>query len=319
VLIGLLLATLMVNGVGLYGTSRALSEALEPVELPGREEVVEFDLVDPSSDELRFVDQHRANDRAPDETKRLAEVDSDVERETQAPLGPDSQPSKPSRPQPEQQEEAQGQPDGGERGEAQGEGELEGEGEGEDPGSGDDRLATADDGSTASEGSAAAARQGSSDVLAKLGGSPSVLSETFGRPGADDRLRDVDEGVENVLQSKRHIYASFFNRIRDRVADQWRPQRAHDAVDPQRTKYGDKQRTTVLMVRLDEKGEILKVVIERKSGAPHLDAEAVRAMKAAAPFPNPPSGLANSSGHIDFRFGFILDFQGGSRIFRYQN
>jgi hypothetical protein len=40
-------------------------------------------------------------------------------------------------------------------------------------------------------------------------------------------------------------------------------------------------------------------------------------MRAAAPFPNVPEGLADSNGYIDFPFGFILDFNGGSQIFRY--
>jgi hypothetical protein len=40
-------------------------------------------------------------------------------------------------------------------------------------------------------------------------------------------------------------------------------------------------------------------------------------MRAAAPFPNIPEGLADERGYVEFRFGFILDFTGGSRIFRY--
>jgi TonB family protein len=50
---------------------------------------------------------------------------------------------------------------------------------------------------------------------------------------------------------------------------------------------------TVLMVRLDDQGKIVKIEVERESGAPHLDEEAERAMRAAAPFPNLPEGLAD--------------------------
>lgn len=316
--VGALVAALLINGVGLYGTSSALSAALEPVERPEREELVEFDLVEPSSSAKRSVDQDRSNGRQPEDAKRLAEVDSDPEHETQRPLAPATRSAQPTPPTPKPDQTTP--PDGvrdGEQGEDRGQGQHEGVGEGEEPGAGDDTLAEAADGQAASAGAESGARSGQPDPLAQLGGSPEMLDRTFGRPGSRERLRDVDEGVENVLESKRHIYASFFNRIRDQVADQWRPQKVHAIADPTGSKYGDKQRTTVLMVRLDAKGEILKIIIERSSGAPHLDSEAVRAMKAAAPFPNPPGGLADGGGHIDFRFGFILDFEGGSRIFRY--
>ncbi|PRQ04306.1 hypothetical protein ENSA5_08720 [Enhygromyxa salina] len=320
-MVGLLFAALLVNGVSLYGTSGALARALESVaQDEPKDEVVEFDLVDPPpDDDTRFVDQDRANERRPEDSKRLGELDSDVERETQAPNRPDRRPSEPAKdsPKPDETEPPQGQREGGERGQERG--ENEGEGEGQDPGAGDDSLADADDGQTASEGADAGAKQGQADRLAKLGGSPSMLNDTFGRPGSDEILRDVDEGVESMLDSKRHLFASFFNRIRDRVSDQWRPNKVHNAVDPMHKKFGEKQRTTVLMVRLDAKGQILKVIVERKSGASHLDDEAVRAMRAAAPFLNPPEGLVNASGYIDFRFGFILDFNGGSKIFRYKN
>lgn len=314
--VGLLFAALLVNYVGLYGTGRALSEALEPTPPRAREELVNFDLVEPDGEQL--VQQHRADDRTPEHSERRSDVDSDPEHETQAPLVPDGKTSTANKPGPQRDpsESAKGKARG-ELGDAQG--EAEGSGEGQQPGPGDDSLVDAADGQVGSQGADSGATKGTPDPLAKLGGSPSVLDQTFGRPGSDDRLVDVDEGVENILQSKRHLFASFFNRIRDQVSDQWRPERAHRAADPNGTRYGDKQRTTVLMVRLDAGGEVLKIVVERSSGAPHLDEEAIRAMRAAAPFPNPPTGLADSNGHIDFRFGFILDFTGGSRIFRYQH
>lgn len=318
--VGLIFAAILVNAVGLYGTGSALALALKPVPKPQPEKITEFDLVEPPDDlDDRFVDQHVANDRQPDSSDRLSDVDSQVEDETQAPRQPDQAPSDPApeRPEPDQTEPPKGQREGGERGQAQG--EHAGEGEGEQTGAGDDSLATAEDGASASQGADAGAQRGKPDAIASLGGSPSMLNDTFGRPGSDAVLRDVDEGVTNMLESKRHLFASFFNRIRDRVSDQWRPQKVHNAADPTHSKYGDAQRTTVLMVRLDAAGEIQKIVVERRSGAPHLDDEAIRAMRAAGPFPNAPAGLADATGHIDFRFGFILDFSGGSRIFRYSN
>ena len=78
-------------------------------------------------------------------------------------------------------------------------------------------------------------------------------------------------------------------------------------------------RLAYLWVQLDAKGTITKVAVIGDSGAEHLDEEAVRAMNAAGPFPNPPDGLVDSTGHIEFDFGFTLDFvEGSQRIFRYR-
>ena len=318
--LGFLAAALVTHAVMVAPTSAALAKALrEPV--PQDEKgagVLEFEMVedepkplDEDADEL--VQQHRANDRPPPEdTRRIAEVDSNVDHETKAPNQPNGGGGTPSKQGEQGQDQAQPREQGQENGQQQGQADADGQ-QGEAQGDAQGLMSAAD----GSQQQSGAAKSGSRDPLAALAGSPGALRDAFGPNGSHDVLRDVDEGVDNVLDSKKHRFASFFNRIRDAVADQWRPQQAHDAADPSRAKYGDKQRTTILMVRLDESGELLKVVIERASGAPHLDEEAVRAMKAAAPFPNPPAGLAED-GHIDFRFGFILDFDGSTRIFRYQ-
>jgi TonB family protein len=285
--VGLLLAALLCNGVGLYTTSVALARALEPKPFPKREKVVEFNLVpgnsmEPSSDLRPKQDGLETGDASKPETRPRDAVPT-----TKTEPGPARDKTK----------VADGLPD-----------------DGDEPDYGDDSLVEASDGTIDTDSGA----PGRPDPLAKLGGSTSMLDQTFGRPVANDRMRDVDEGVDNILASKRHLFGSFFKRLTERVSEQWQPAKVHSAADPKGTRFGDKQRTTVLMVRLDDTGHILKVEVERESGAPHLDEEAERALRAAAPFPNMPEGLADEHGHVDFRFGFILDFNGGSRIFRYQ-
>lgn len=293
---GLLLAALLINGLGVYTTSVALARALEPKPLPKRERVVEFDLVPgppgTPSGELR-----------PPQVGREVEVDPPSGSRPRDPV-----PSTKTKPGPARDDTdvADGRQEGSEQ---------VGEGDGEQPGEGDESLVVADDGELEGTGTLTGGRP---DPLALLGGSPSVLDQTFGRSTTSDRMRDVDEDAKNILDSKRHLFGSFFNRLRDRVAENWQPQKAHERADPNGSRFGDSQRMTVLMVRLDDRGEIVKIEVERKSGAPHLDEEAERAMRAAAPFPNLPEGLVDEHGHVDFRFGFILDFNGGSRIFRYQ-
>jgi TonB family protein len=293
---GLLLVALLINGAGVYGTSVALARALEPKPLPKRERVVEFDLVPgPTSD--------RSGEPRP---ARVATEAKEAAREAR-PRDEVSSPKTKPGPARDKTEVADGRRDGSEQ---------VGEGLGEQPGAGDETLVVADDGELEGTGTVTGGRP---DPLALLGGSPSVLDQTFGRSAVGDRMRDVDDDAKSILDSKRHLFGSFFNRLRDRVAENWQPGKVHSRADPNGTRYGDSQRMTVLMVRLDDRGEIVKIEVERKSGAPHLDEEAERAMRAAAPFPNLPDGLADEHGHVDFRFGFILDFNGGSRIFRYQN
>lgn len=296
--IGLIFAAIVINGAGLYWTSSALARALEPVERDDPEEVVEFALVEP--DGGPFAPPQDSNDLRPEEPEQLADEDSTVEPETQTPSRPDPAPAQP----------AKRQREGGERGQEPVE-------QDEPPtGAGDDDTPTSGDGLGASRGAAVGVQRPKS--IAGLGGSTSALNDTFGRPAPSDiAARDPDKGVSSILDNREHLFASFFNRNRDRVKEQWRPQKAHDAVDPKHTKYGESSRTTYLLVRLNTKGEVVKIVVAQSSGAPHLDEEAVRAMRAAAPFPNVPEGLADSNGYIDFPFGFILDFNGGSQIFRY--
>jgi TonB family protein len=292
---GLMLAALLINGAGVYSTSVALARALEPKALPKREKVVEFSLVPgPTGNSMKELPPQLGNEVevAPREARP-----SDPVTSTKAKPGPAR----------DKTEVADGRREGSEQ---------VGEGEGEQPGEGDESLVVADDGELEGTGSATGGRP---DPLAKLGGSPSMLDQTFGRSVGSDRMRDVDEDAKNILDSKRHLFGSFFNRLRDRVAENWQPNKVHSRADPNGTRFGDSQRMTVLMVRLDDAGKILKIEVERESGAPHLDEEAERAMRAAAPFPNLPEGLVDENGHVDFRFGFILDFNGGSRIFRYQN
>lgn len=291
----MVLVALLINGLTLVGASDALGTALVAADDEDDEpEVVEFEFVEPEQDRERLVRNDVANGEVPDATTRIAEANADVEHETRARTQPDARSSPASAPSPANQPVPSEANPTRETGEA----ELEGE-----------ALHDAPDG---------AAAAGSPDI-AQLGGSTRALRAAFGTHGTPDDLREVDEGDLSILKARENLYASFFNRMRSRVQEHWDPEGAHDAVDPRRTHFGTAPRTTVLWVQLDAKGTITKVAVIGDSGAEHLDEEAVRAMNAAGPFPNPPDGLVDSTGHIEFDFGFTLDFvEGSQRIFRYR-
>lgn len=152
-----------------------------------------------------------------------------------------------------------------------------------------------------------------------LQGLPDALRKQFGSPGSIDDLEGIDEGDENVLNSRRWKYASFFNRVRNGVSEHWNPQVVHRANDPDGRIHGTKTRRTKLIISLNSDGSLNRIRIERSSDVDYLDEEAIRAVRTAQPFSNPPPGLVNpSTGLIEFGFAFIFEIHGGRRIHRYQ-
>ena len=125
---------------------------------------------------------------------------------------------------------------------------------------------------------------------------------------SDDALLDVeDEGDETLLNARSFKYFDYFQRIREGVRREWDPSTVYSGRDPYGKVYGKKDRLTILSVTLDARGGIERLAVHRESGLPFLDSEAIRAFRAAGPFPNPLQGLADASGRIAFRFGFLLE------------
>jgi TonB family protein len=132
------------------------------------------------------------------------------------------------------------------------------------------------------------------------------LDMVTGAP-ANDYLKDVPKGEETLLNSKEFRYATFFNRVKRGVSDQWNPGEVYLRHDPYGNIYGVKDRYTVLNVVLDSQGHLSDVTVARSSGVGFLDDEAVQAFQLASPFPNPPQGLLEDDGSIRFQFGFFFE------------
>ncbi|MCW5808841.1 MAG: TonB C-terminal domain-containing protein [Deltaproteobacteria bacterium] len=126
--------------------------------------------------------------------------------------------------------------------------------------------------------------------------------------GSVDHLEDVENSDETALSSKRWVHASFFNRLKRQVAQNWDPQTVWRRSDPNGTHYGFKTRVTEVRVTLGPKGELAKIVVTTPSGSNELDEEALRSFKAAAPFPNPPEELLKQgNGQMTFAFSFYFE------------
>lgn len=304
----------------------------ESGELPTTEGVMEVALVPPEEmllpedaveqleqmQDKRLVKNHRSvNEREPDDTKNISEIDQKVDKETKAPNvkttppgnpTPSGNPSPKSTPTDSEQDgkDSESTPKTDAPADAKGE-----QGEGSE--AADSDVAPDDQGRVANKAGAA-----SKNSPAGLAGSRQALQNTFGRLGTYDDLDDVEEGSENLLNTKRNKYASFFNRVRDAVSEEWDPEKVHRARDPEGNIYGNKNRKTTLRILLNRNGSVHRVYVVKSSGADHLDEEAIRAVRTAAPFMNPPAGLIGESGKIDFTFSFILMMDGSTRIFRYR-
>jgi TonB family protein len=140
--------------------------------------------------------------------------------------------------------------------------------------------------------------------------------------GSVDKLDGVEQGIGTALNSRRWKYASFFNRMKRRVAQNWHPAEVFMRRDPTGRVYGTKDRRTILKVSLNPNGTLARVFIIESSGIDFLDDEAISAFRKAQPFPNPPKALVEKgSSLISFSFGFHFQIDGRRdswRVFRHR-
>ena len=149
--------------------------------------------------------------------------------------------------------------------------------------------------------------------------SPAQLARAIGS-GTQDALKDLDDGEETALNSKKWRFASFFNRVKKQVQEHWHPDEVYRRRDPTGAIYGHTNRLTMVRVQLKPNGHLANVALELPCGLEFLDDEAIQAFREAQPFPNPPRGLIDANdGLINFQFGFLFDLSGVSRpmLFKY--
>ncbi len=145
--------------------------------------------------------------------------------------------------------------------------------------------------------------------------SQEVLERAIGG-GNVDHLEDVTEGDETALNAKQFVHATFFNRMKRMVRQNWDPGSVWRRRDPTGSVYGFKTRVTEVRVALTTTGALAKIVVTAPSGVTELDDEAVRAFHTAAPFVNPPKELANEDGLIVFGFSFYFQIGAPSSSWR---
>jgi len=85
--------------------------------------------------------------------------------------------------------------------------------------------------------------------------------------------------------------------------------RAWDARDPHDRVLGRERRKVLVNIVLDPEGRLRDVRIVRGSGLDFFDRECLRAIAAAAPFPNPPRALVDEDGLVVLReWGLVFQW-----------
>lgn len=177
------------------------------------------------------------------------------------------------------------------------------------------------------ESSPVVGRKGSSDGAAKpepgklfptIANTPQQ-SDQLGNGGTFNYLKDVAEGERTLLNQKRSRYWTFWDRMTRQVKREWSPVGELKKRDPFGNVYGVGLFYTRVDMVLNSDGTVRKLHVAKSSGLDFLDDEAIRALNAAAPFPNPPEGLKDEDGLIHIRFGFAMDVQANEfKVFQFK-
>ncbi len=126
----------------------------------------------------------------------------------------------------------------------------------------------------------------------------------------NDYLKDVDQGLETLLNAREFKYYSYYNRIRRQLSQHWEPKvrtKLSQLFKQGRHLASTTDRITKLIVVLDRGGNLVKVQVLKESGVTDLDDAATEAFQSAAPFPNPPTGIIENDGTVKIRWDFVLE------------
>ncbi len=131
------------------------------------------------------------------------------------------------------------------------------------------------------------------------------------RSQTNDYIKDVDQGLETLLNTREFKYYSYYNRIRRQLAQHWegrvREKLSKMFNEGRSPASVESDRITKLMIVLNSAGTLVKVQVLRDSGVSDLDDAAIEAFRAAAPFPNPPKGIIESDGTVKIRWDFVIE------------
>lgn len=127
---------------------------------------------------------------------------------------------------------------------------------------------------------------------------------------SDDYLPDQEKSLQTMLNTREFKYFSYYSRIKNQLNQFWEPkikEKVMYVFRQGRRIASTKDHITRLLIVLNEKGNLVTVKVLDQSGVIELDDAAIEAFRAAAPFPNPPTGLIESDGTVKIRWDFVIE------------
>lgn len=118
-------------------------------------------------------------------------------------------------------------------------------------------------------------------------------------------LPEIAFGDQTLLNTREYAYASYFIRMKRQMEAMWSPR---SIIQTER--LGKAQYVTTVRITLKNDGSLERVHLVQPSGNRLLDVEALRAVRTAAPYLNPPKELIESDGRIRIpSWHFIVTLQ----------
>ena len=126
----------------------------------------------------------------------------------------------------------------------------------------------------------------------------------------DDYLKDVVAGAETLLKTREFVYYGYYNRIKSKLKQHWEPRikkKITKILRRGRQIASINDKITRLVITLDQTGDLVRIQVKNASGYNDLDDAAIEAFRAAAPFPNPPLGIVDTTGNVHINWDFVLE------------
>lgn len=126
----------------------------------------------------------------------------------------------------------------------------------------------------------------------------------------NDNLTGVTEDLITKLNTKEYKYYGYYHRIKIQLNQWWQPkvrEKVSKMVSQGRRIAATDNKVTKLVIILNDVGTLVNVQVLAESGVLDLDAAAIEAFRAAAPFPNPPKGIIEPDGKVRIRWDFVVE------------
>lgn len=146
------------------------------------------------------------------------------------------------------------------------------------------------------------------NVMAQAKGLKNGNTNERGLSRANDFVEEIPLGDMTKLNTTEYKYYGFYFRIRQRLEQYWGnsiQEKAKKIMSSGRRVPASENHITSLRIVLDEKGNIVDIIVKSTSGIAELDEAAIESFNKAGPFPNPPKGLVKN-GVATIEWGFVV-------------